>query len=43
MWAQIITSRLKPGREADLDKLTAQLKAAEQANFRSRACDGGEG
>ena len=30
MWAQMITSRLKPGRDDDLAKLTAQLKAAEQ-------------
>jgi heme-degrading monooxygenase HmoA len=30
MWAQMITSRLKPGRESDLEKLTAQLRAAEQ-------------
>jgi hypothetical protein len=30
MWAQMITSRLKPDREADMEKLTAQLKAAEQ-------------
>ena len=31
MWAQMITSRLKPGRDDDLAKLTAHLKAAEQA------------
>jgi quinol monooxygenase YgiN len=31
MWAQMITSRLKPGRDGDLVKLTAQLKEAEQA------------
>jgi heme-degrading monooxygenase HmoA len=30
MWAQMITSRLKPGREDRLATLTAQLKAAEQ-------------
>ena len=30
MWAQMITSRLKPGRDDDLATLTAQLKAAEQ-------------
>jgi heme-degrading monooxygenase HmoA len=30
MWAQMITTRLKPGREGDLAKLTAQLKATEQ-------------
>jgi heme-degrading monooxygenase HmoA len=31
MWAQMITSRLKPGRDDDLAKLTALLKVAEQA------------
>jgi heme-degrading monooxygenase HmoA len=30
MWAQMITSRLKPGRDDDLATLTAQPKAAEQ-------------
>jgi heme-degrading monooxygenase HmoA len=30
MWAQMITSRLKPGRDDDLATLTAQLKAAER-------------
>ena len=30
MWAQMITTRLKPGRENDLPKLIAQLKATEQ-------------
>jgi quinol monooxygenase YgiN len=30
MWAQMITSRLKPGRDDELVTLTAQLKAAEQ-------------
>ena len=30
MWAQMITMRLKPGREDDLPKVTAQLRAAEQ-------------
>jgi hypothetical protein len=30
MWAQMITSRLKPGMEGELATLTAQLKAAEQ-------------
>ncbi len=30
MWAQMITTRLKPGKEGDLAKLIAQLKAAEQ-------------
>ena|ERR1700683_1116967 len=30
MWAQMITSRLKPGKEGNLVTLTAQLKAAER-------------
>jgi len=30
MWAQLITTRLKPGREDDLPKLIEQLRAAEQ-------------
>jgi quinol monooxygenase YgiN len=30
MWAQLITMRLKPGREDDLPKLIEQLRAAEQ-------------
>jgi heme-degrading monooxygenase HmoA len=30
MWAQMITTRLKPGKEGDLPKVIAQLKAAEQ-------------
>ena len=30
MWAQLITTRLKPGRENDLPRLIEQLKAAEQ-------------
>ena len=30
MWAQMITSRLKPGKEGELATLTAQLRAAEQ-------------
>lgn len=29
MWAQLITVRLKPGREGDLAKLTDQLRALE--------------
>ncbi len=29
MWAQLITTRLKPGRESDLPKLAKQLQAAE--------------
>ena len=31
MWAQMITSRLKAGKDDELATLTAQLKAAEQA------------
>ncbi len=30
MWAQLITTRLKPGREAELPGLFEQLRAAEQ-------------
>jgi quinol monooxygenase YgiN len=30
MWAQLITTTLKPGREADLAVLFQQLRAAEQ-------------
>ncbi|MDP9332000.1 MAG: antibiotic biosynthesis monooxygenase [Actinomycetota bacterium] len=30
MWAQLITTRLKPGREDDLPGLVEQLRAAEQ-------------
>jgi hypothetical protein len=30
MWAQMITTRLKPGREDDLPTLVDQLRAAEQ-------------
>jgi quinol monooxygenase YgiN len=30
MWAQLITTRLKPGREDDLPKLIEQLRALEQ-------------
>jgi quinol monooxygenase YgiN len=30
MWAQLITTRLKPGKEEDLPRLYEQLKAAEQ-------------
>ncbi len=30
MWAQLITMRLKPGKEAGLGGLMAQLQAAEQ-------------
>ncbi len=30
MWAQLITTRLKPGREGDLPLLVEQLRATEQ-------------
>ncbi len=30
MWAQLITTRLKPGKESDLPKLMAQLRSIEQ-------------
>jgi quinol monooxygenase YgiN len=30
MWAQLITTRLKQGREGDLPKLAEQLRAIEQ-------------
>ena len=30
MWAQLITTRLKPGREGDLQGLVDQLRAIEQ-------------
>jgi quinol monooxygenase YgiN len=30
MWAQLITTRLKEGREGDLPRLVEQLRAAEQ-------------
>ena len=30
MWAQMITMRLKPGREEELPTVVAQLRAAEQ-------------
>ena len=30
MWGQMITTRLKPGKEGELPKVIAQLKAAEQ-------------
>jgi quinol monooxygenase YgiN len=30
MWAQLITTRLKPGREGDLPRLIEQLRAVEQ-------------
>jgi quinol monooxygenase YgiN len=31
MWAQLITMRLKPGREEDLPRLLDQVRALEQA------------
>ena len=30
MWAQLITVRLKPGKEGELPRLVEELKAAEQ-------------
>ena len=30
MWAQLITTRLKPGKENELPKLVEQLRATEQ-------------
>jgi len=30
MWAQLITTRLKPGKEDDLPKVTEQLRAVER-------------
>lgn len=30
MWAQLITTRLKPGKEAELPQLFEQLRASEQ-------------
>jgi len=30
MWAQLITTRLKPGKEQDLPRLIEQLRATEQ-------------
>ena len=30
MWAQLITTRFKPGRENDLPRLVEQLRAVEQ-------------
>jgi quinol monooxygenase YgiN len=30
MWAQLITTRLKPGKEAELPRLCDELRAAEQ-------------
>ena len=30
MWAQLITTRLKPGKEGDLPRLVEQLRATEQ-------------
>ena len=31
MWAQLITTRLKPGKEGDLPGLVDQLRASEQS------------
>ena len=31
MWAQMITARLKPGKESELPRLVEQLRSAEQA------------
>ena len=30
MWAQLITTRLKPGREGDLPRVISELEAVEQ-------------
>jgi hypothetical protein len=30
MWAQLITARLKPGKEQDMPRLIAELRAVEQ-------------
>jgi len=30
MWAQLITTRLKPGKDADLERLMEELRATEQ-------------
>ena len=30
MWAQLITARLKPGKEGDLPRMVEQLRAVEQ-------------
>ncbi len=30
MWAQMITARVKPGKEGEIEKVIAQLKATEQ-------------
>ena len=32
MWAQLITTRVKPGREGELRKLADELRATEQAD-----------
>ena len=32
MWAQLISIRIKPGREGDIPKLAEQLRATEQPN-----------
>ena len=40
MWAQLITMRLKPGKETELPKLVEQLRATEQPGSGSGALDG---
>ena len=32
MWAQLITTRLKPGKEEELPRLVEQLRAVEQSD-----------
>jgi len=32
MWAQLISIRIKPGREGDIPRLAEQLRATEQPN-----------
>jgi hypothetical protein len=43
MWAQMITTRLKPGKEGDLAKLTGPAEGNRTAGFRSRSFDGNQG
>jgi len=43
MWAQLITTRLKPGKEEELPRLIEQLRAAEQARFGFGALNGDAG
>ena len=42
MWAQLITTRLKPGKEGELQRLVEQLRATEQPG-RAGALDGDAG